>query len=137
MQLRKCFPECDSTSRDPQSAKVLCAEKPAPQPFQLEKIVVQMDSWETSQLVTVAAAIILSERLGFNVAFANGISGKELYGAMAEGKCHLAFEAWFVTVRAPTLCLSSTCVSRASFALACELLCGWLCTIRCCLHRIA
>lgn len=80
MQLRKCFTE---------------VEKPL-QPFQLDKLMVQMDSWDTSQLVTVAAAIILSEHLGFNVEFTSSITAKDLYGAMAKGECHLAFEAWFV-----------------------------------------
>ena len=47
-------------------------------------------------MVTVAAAIILSEHLGFNVEFTSIATSKDVYRAMAKGESHLAFEAWFV-----------------------------------------
>ena len=83
MQLRKCLTD---TERYP---------PPLKQSFTLDKLVLQYDSWETSQLTTVVAAIILSERLGFNVKLDDSSAGATMYSAVADGTVHLAFEAWF------------------------------------------
>ena len=46
------------------------------------------------QIVTTAAAIILSEELGFNVRLESGRTSKQMYEAMSQGEVHAAFEAW-------------------------------------------
>ncbi len=65
-----------------------------PQPFRLPKLKVQWDAWETSQMTTSVAAIILRERLGFDVEFVTGVSPRNMYAKLADGEIHLAFEAW-------------------------------------------
>jgi hypothetical protein len=81
----------ESSSVTPQ--KCFNASK-VPQPFRLPKLRVQWDAWETSQLTTSAAAIILREKLGFDVEFVTGVSPRNMYAKLAEGEIHLAFEAW-------------------------------------------
>ena len=46
------------------------------------------------QMVTTAAAIVLSEMLGFNVKLEKGRTSKETYQALANGDVHAALEAW-------------------------------------------
>lgn len=65
-----------------------------PQSFKLDELIVQWDSWTTSQMVTAAAAIVLSERLGFNVRLESGRTSKQAYKAISKGELHAAFEAW-------------------------------------------
>ena len=64
------------------------------QPFRLPKLTLQWDSWTTSQMVTAAAAIILSEKLGFEIKLEAGRTTKEMFAAMSNGDVHMAFEAW-------------------------------------------
>lgn len=48
-----------------------------------------------AQITSAIAAIVLSEKLGFNVELVDGLSGKDMYAALADGTAlHLAFEAW-------------------------------------------
>ena len=68
--------------------------KDVTQPFKLEELVLQWDEWTTSRLTTAAAAIILSEKMGFNIKLRRGSTSKEMYAAISRGEIHLAFEAW-------------------------------------------
>ena len=46
-------------------------------------------------MTTAAAAILLREKLGFEVELRDDVSGKAMYAALAAGGAvHLAFEAW-------------------------------------------
>ena len=46
-------------------------------------------------MTTAAAAILLREKLGFEVELRDDVSGKAMYAALAAGSpVHLAFEAW-------------------------------------------
>ena len=53
------------------------------QPFRLPKLTLHWDSWTTSQMVTTAAAIILSEKLGFEINLEAGRTPKEMFAANA------------------------------------------------------
>ena len=64
------------------------------QPFELPKLILPWDSWATSQMVTAVAAILLSERLGFNVQLVSGRTTRELIEALSKGEVHMAFETW-------------------------------------------
>jgi hypothetical protein len=64
------------------------------QPFLLPKLLVQWDGWPTSQLATSVAAIILKEKLGFDVSLTEGTTSKQQYATLEAGGVHLAFEAW-------------------------------------------
>jgi hypothetical protein len=66
----------------------------SPQAFELPELILSWDGWQTSQLVTTVAAIILKEKLGFNVKFKSGISPKQSYAALSKGELHMVFEAW-------------------------------------------
>ena len=50
-------------------------------------------------MVTAAAAIVLSERLGFDVELNSGRTSKETYEALASGEVHAAMEMWPVSNR--------------------------------------
>jgi ABC-type proline/glycine betaine transport system substrate-binding protein len=50
-------------------------------------------------MVTAAAAIVLSERLGFDVELNSGRTSKETYAALATGEVHAAMEMWPVSNR--------------------------------------
>ena len=65
-----------------------------PQPFMLPELVLQWDSWPTSQIVTAAAAIVLQEKMGFNIKLESGRSSQQVYEALATGDLHMAFEVW-------------------------------------------
>jgi len=65
-----------------------------PQPFTLPNLKIQWDSWGTSQLATAVAAIILNEKLGFNVSLVTDYNAKTMYAGFAAGDIHLGFEAW-------------------------------------------
>ena len=64
------------------------------QSFSLRQLKIQWDTWSSSQMVTAAAAIILRDRLGFDVTLEAGRSSKQTYQALATGEVHLAFEVW-------------------------------------------
>ena len=65
-----------------------------PQPFLLPELTLQWDSWPTSQIVTAAAAIVLQEKMGFNVKLEAGRSSQQVYEALDKGDVHMAFEVW-------------------------------------------
>ena len=46
------------------------------------------------QMATTAAAIVLSEMLGFDVRLEKGRTSKDMYQALSKGEVHMAFEAW-------------------------------------------
>lgn len=54
------------------------------------------DSWATSQLATMVAAILLKEQLGLEVELVpgSGQGAAEVYEAVATGAVHAAFEMW-------------------------------------------
>ena len=72
----------------------LVDEKRFQQPFPLNQLKIQWDSWSTSQLVTAVASIILRDKLGFDVALDTGRTSKQTYQALSTGEVHLAFEVW-------------------------------------------
>ena len=74
--------------------KALPQMKPVAQPFQLPKLRLQWDSWPTSKITTSLAALILSEKMGFDVELVERYGSRDVYPGMASGSVHLAFEAW-------------------------------------------
>ena len=63
------------------------------QPFGKE-LIIHWGSWETTQMITAVAAVILSEKLGFDVRLESGITARELFPRMTKGEVHLSFENW-------------------------------------------
>ena len=56
-----------------------------------------IDSWPTSEVVTEVGAILLRERMGFNVTLTpppTGTPTRDLYERVALGSVHLAFDLW-------------------------------------------
>ena len=76
--LRKCLPKGPSV----------------PQPFKLPALKIHWATWDTSEITTSVAAILLSEKLGFPVELVPNYVGRELYEGLSKGEVHLSFEAW-------------------------------------------
>jgi ABC-type proline/glycine betaine transport system substrate-binding protein len=45
-------------------------------------------------MVTAAAAMVLSQKLGFTVKLEEGRTSQQVYQALADGELHMAFEVW-------------------------------------------
>lgn len=45
-------------------------------------------------MVTAAAAMVLSQKLGFSVKLESGRTSQQVYPALANGEIHMAFEVW-------------------------------------------
>ena len=69
-------------------------KKVLPSPFTLPTLRVHWGEWTTMQLSTSVAAILLSEKMGFDVQLVDGKTSKQAYEDLAEGEIHLSFEAW-------------------------------------------
>jgi hypothetical protein len=84
-----------SATSQPLKGSCLDASKRATSPSTNNVVKIRWDDWETTQLTSMVAAIILQERMGLEVQFVSS-SGptKDVYEKVASGEVDAAFEVW-------------------------------------------